>query len=61
MPDDPAMPRQMPTAVERALRYVLAWRNRSHPVDVYATIHDVLAEEQAGGEAQVPGGRSSTD
>jgi hypothetical protein len=47
MPADPSMPRQMPPAVERALREKLGWRNRPNPVDIYNAVRDGLVEAQA--------------
>jgi hypothetical protein len=46
MPADPLMPRQMPLAVERALREKLGWRYRPSPIDLYMAIRDVLAEAE---------------
>ena len=57
MPADPTMPRQLPPAVERALREVLGWRARPAPVDVYMAIRDTLLEA----EADAHRGRFSTD
>jgi hypothetical protein len=51
MPADPAMPRQMPPAVERALRRVLGWRARPAPIDFYMAIRDALVEAEDGSAA----------
>ena len=52
------MPRQMPPAVERALRELMGWRNAAPArVDFYMAIRDALEAEQA----RLAAGPSDTD